>query len=127
MSFYLKKTVLILYKDSLCILESDVRVVTEHEELARLKYCPSQGQHTDIKQLRFFQCCQDCYTDVTRLPRPSLCKRGTVLGRQSGVHRLAIDQVAPCGLLPRGKTRTCSQGHTCCMNVYLNTLERISA
>jgi hypothetical protein len=101
--------------------------IFEHEELARLKYFPSQVQHTNIKQLRFSQCYQDCYTAVTWFPRPSLCKRGTVLGRESSVHRLAIVEVASCGLLPRGKTRTCSQEHTCCINVYRNALERVSS
>ena len=64
---------------------------------------------------------------MTQLPHSSLCKRGSVIGRESGFHRLAIVQADRYRLLQRGKTKTCSQGHTCCFTVYRNTLERVSA
>jgi len=61
------------------------------------------------------------------LPLPSLCKRGTVLGTESGLHRLVIVQAARRRLLPRGKTKTCSQANTCCINLYRNAMSRVSA
>jgi len=64
---------------------------------------------------------------MTWLPLPLLCKRSTVLETERGVHRLAIDQAARRLLLPRGKTKTCSQSHTYFINVYSNALERDTA
>jgi len=101
--------------------------MTEQEELAHFRYLPSQVLRAIINQLYLSQCCKDCFTAMTWLPLPLLCKRGTVLGTENGVHRLTIDQAARRRLLPRGKTKTCSQGHTCYINVYSNALERVTA